>query len=245
MITQDSGRKIVQYVVSITFFSVWLGMTTLLHAQGQASFGLLVGFPQGTFHQNVTNPGGGIAGHIGYRLPGSPAVLALDMGYLIYGHESRVEPFSTTIPDVTVDVSTDNSILLTHFLLRLQPPKGSVRPYIDGLVGFNYLFTRTSIHTRSGLDFVASSVNFDDFAFSYGGGGGLMLRVYDGTEKRKAGGKGLYAVLVDFRVRYLTGSEADYLKKGSIRRQSGQVTFDVLRSETDMITAYLGATIDF
>jgi len=224
-----------------------------LHAQsvkGQPCFGgaghFLLGFPQGEFKDNVDRIGYGVSGEFLYSFGPTPVKIGASLGFLIYGRETREEPFSTTIPDVTVDVTTSNNVLLGHFLIRLQPRVGPIRPYLDGLVGFNYLFTQTKIESQEGQDQdIATSTNFDDFAFSYGGGGGIMIKVYDGTKKRKPSKGGLTAVLVDARVRYLKGSEAEYLKEGSIGREDTEVTYDVIKSNTDLLTVQIGAIFEF
>lgn len=213
----------------------------------QASLGVLLGFPVGRFGNNITNPGIGIGGHIGYRIPNSPLIVGLDLGYLIYGRESRRERFSLTIPDVTVDVITSNSILDANFLLRLQPRTGILRPYIDGLIGFHYLFTKTSIKNipSNFSDDIASSTNFDDFAFAYGGGAGVMIHVYDGRKNRTKYNKGIRTVSIDLRLRYMDGARADYLKRGAVTRNSGNVSLNVTSSETNLVTAFIGAAVEF
>jgi hypothetical protein len=213
----------------------------------QGGLGLLIGFPVGQFGDNVTNPGIGIGGHIGYRFPKSLAILGLDVGYLIYGRERRRERFSTTIPDVTVDVITDNNILLTNLFLRLQPREGVFRPYIDGLIGFHYLFTETSIRDipEPFGDEIASSINFDDVAFTYGGAAGFMIEVYDGREKRTRYSRGIRTASLDFRIRYLDGAHAEYLKRGDVVRQDGQVRYNITSSETNLVTAFIGVAIEF
>ena len=224
-----------------------------LHAQsvkGQPCFGgaghFLLGFPQGEFKDNVDRIGYGVSSEFLYSFGPTPVKIGASLGFLIYGRETREEPFSTTIPDVTVDVTTSNNVLLGHLLLRLQPRVGAIRPYLDGLVGFNYLFTQTKIESQEGQEQeIATSTNFDDFAFSYGGGGGIMIKVYDGTKKTKPSKGGLAAVLVDARVRYLKGSEAEYLKEGSIGREDTEVTYDVIKSNTDLLTVQIGAIFEF
>ncbi len=223
---------------------------SFLHAQSPkrlprfcAGGHFMLGFPQGEFKDNVDRIGGGFSGEFLVSLRPAPVKIGASVGFLIYGSETREEPFSTTIPDVTVDVTTNNNILLAHLLLRLQPVKGLFRPYADGLLGFNYLFTETKIESREQQ--VAASTNFDDFAFSYGGGGGVMIRVYDGTKKKKTGKFHLAAVLIDARVRYLKGSEAEYLKEGSVSRENTEVTYDVSESNTDLLTAQIGAILEF
>ena len=245
---------LVKYLAPIVFVTVLMETSQAQEieepappATFQGGVGFLVGFPTGEFGDNVTNPGGGISGHVGYRIPDSPTIIGLDVGFLIYGHERRTEPFSLTIPDVTVDVVTDNSIFLANFFVRFQPREGVMRPYIEGLIGFSYLFTETSIKDIPALykDDIASSINFDDVAFTYGGGGGVMIRVYDGREKRKERSRAVQSVSVDFRIRYLDGSQASYLKKGDITRQIGQISYNSTRSRTNIVTAFIGAAIEF
>ena len=92
------------------------------------------------------------------------------------------------------------------------------RPYLDGLIGMHYFFTETQVRDED--DFVeepiASTTNQSDIAFSYGAGGGVMFLVHQKREGSKS-----TEVLIDFRVRYLLGGEATYLKEGSITRQNG------------------------
>ena len=208
----------------------------------------MLGFPQGGFSQNVDNTGFGIGGYFGVLIPNSPVMFGGDLGFLIYGNESRKEPFSTTIPDVTVDVETSNNIVLGHLFLRLQAPAGPIRPYMDGLFGFNYLFTQTRIENEQGInEEVASSTNIDDIALSYGIGGGLQIRVYDGTKKmnQSPGKRDIAGVFIDLRIRYMKGGEAEYLKEGSIRRENGKVAYDVEQSKTDLLTFQIGAVLTF
>lgn len=240
-----NSRKILT-LTSCLILAVFIQTTNAQEFNGGINF--MMGFPQGGFSQNVDNAGFGIGGYFGVLLPNSPVMLGGDLGFLIYGSETRKEPFSTTIPDVTVDVETSNNIVLGHLFLRFQAPAGPIRPYVDGLLGFNYLFTQTQIQNEQGInEEIATSTNFDDITFSYGAGGGLQIRVYDGTKKMKqeSGKRELTGVFIDLRVRYMKGGEADYLKEGSIRRENGKVAYDVERSETDLLTFQIGAVLTF
>ncbi len=111
----------------------------------EASVAFSLGFPSGEFRDHVPSVGIGLDLTGGIQLPGSPVFLGAEFGFLIYGHESRREPFSTTIPDVEVRVITTNNLINGHLFLRLQPGVGSVRPYFDAFIGFKYLFTLTEI----------------------------------------------------------------------------------------------------
>ena len=193
--------------------------------------------PQGEFDEKVENNGFGFTGQALFSVPGSPVAIGGSFGGVIYGSETRREPFSTTIPDVTVDVETNNYILLGHLVLRIQPPTGSFRPYAEGVIGFNYLFTETTIESRE--EDIASDTNFDDGVFSYGGGGGIMFMVYEG------GGGRPVNVFVDLGARYLKGGKAQYLREGSIRREDGRVLYDIEESKTDLLAIHIGATVQF
>jgi hypothetical protein len=202
----------------------------------EAALNVIVGVPQGDFGDRAE---AGIGGDLygGLRLGKSPVTIGAKLGIMIYGHETRREPFSTTVPDVTVDVTTSNDILLGHFVLRLRPPgDGAFVPYVDGLFGFKYLFTQTEINSRR-FDDVASSTNFDDFALSYGGAAGLMIRVHR---------SGSRTAFLQLGADYMVGTEADYLLPGSIERDDdGNVNFDVQRSKTTILTPRIGVLFEY
>jgi hypothetical protein len=207
----------------------------------------MLGFPQGEFKNNLDAVGGAAELEALYCPMTNPFSFGLELGYLNYGSETRREPFSSTIPDVQVDVSTTNNIVLGHFLLRAQRKTGMFRPYLDGIVGINYLYTRTSVDNIDDPDFkeVTSSTNLDDVVFCYGGGGGLMIKVYSGPEALNEDKNPLSAVLIDFRVRYLAGGLGEYLKEGSVRREGERVIYDINKSRTDLLTFQLGVVLEF
>jgi hypothetical protein len=210
--------------------------TAQINAEGSLKF--TVGLPRAEFADQLdaTGFGGNVSAAVGF--PGSPLLIGLDAGYMLYGHERRNEAFSTTIPDVTVDVVTDNSLASGHIFLRLKPDLPGIQPYADALFGFKYFFTETRIESENfDQNEITRSTNFDDTAMSYGFGGGVKIKVYSPP------GKG--GVFLDLGAKYLMGSEAEYLKEGSIRRENGQVTFDVNNSRTDMLLIQFGVGMSF
>jgi len=236
-------------ILSATVVAAILLPTRSAHAQirPEASVGLLLGFPQGEFRDHVPNLGIGLSGTVGIRFPNSPVVIGGDLGFLIYGHEQRREIISPTIPDVEVRVVTSNNILQGNLFLRLQPGTGVVRPYFDGLIGFKYLFTETEIrNVYWGDDAIAESINLGDVAFGYGIGFGITIRAVDRTQAKLETGEGPVGILIDLRLRYLMGTEADYLKKGSIERdRSGTVIYDIHTSRTDFLLPFVGISFVF
>jgi len=235
---------------SAKIFSVMILITllapSLIWAQSpfQAGINFSPGFPQDEFNENVDNIGLGLSGHLCYNIPRSLIFAGASFGFLIYGRETRKEPLSTTIPDVVVNVETTNNILLGHLLLRVQPPMqyGIIKPYVEGLFGFNYLWTETKVKDWDWDEDVISSKNYDDAAMSYGGGAGLMIQVYQGRKKES---EDLYAININLGFRYLFGGEAEYLKKGDIRREDGNVTYSRSKSTTDLLNVNIGIVFNF
>jgi hypothetical protein len=220
----------------IYLFTVLLFLPALIFAQGDADINLFVGSPQGDFQDNLDRTAIGINGSIAFAAPSSPIQLGIEMGIMTYGSDSRRESFNPNIPEVQVRVETSYDILTGHFFLRYEVPAPIVRPYIDGLIGFNYLFTETKIQDSQDYDEIASDTNFDDWAFSYGFGPGIKFKVYDSPVNR---------VYINLKTRYLFGSEASYLQPGSIEVNNGRLTFNESTSKTDMLTIHLGATFKF
>ena len=213
----------------------------------EASVAFSLGFPSGEFRDHVPSVGIGFDLTGGFQLPGSPVFLGAELGFLVYGRESRREPFSTTIPDVEVRVITTNNILNGHLFLRLQPGVGSVRPYFDALIGFKYLFTLTEIRNVLHTDDepIAHSTNLGDIAFSRGVGFGLAIHLWEDRWDSDSGKERPVALQLDIGLRYLLGSEADYLKKGSIERVDWNIRFDIERSMTDVIHPMIGIRATF
>ena len=227
---------------SILIFLFLLAILPLNSFAQTAGLNFTLGFPSGEFKNNVKRTGFGVSGEFLILTPSiqNPFSIGLNLGFINYGSESRREPFSQTIPDVVVDVDRSNNIVNFHVLFELALPEGIIRPYAEGLFGGSYIFTETSIKSR-GDEEVASSTNFDDFAWSYGAGGGFLIQVFssDNPEEKVS------SVFIDLKARYIYGSEAEYLREGSVLINNGKVTYVTSKSKTDLITVNIGAVVYF
>ncbi len=207
-----------------------------------------VGVPQGEFSDEIDRLGWGIGLMGGYKIPETPLMVGLDFGFMNFGIETRNEPLSTTIPDITVEVENSYNLVNGNLLFRLSGPPSTFRPYIDGLFGFNYFFTQTVLRETGAFsdEDVLRDTNFEDTSLSYGFGTGVNLRVYKGEEQSDPSGDiALGAVYLNAGVRYMFGREAEYLQEGSITRDNGNITFDVSRSETDLLYFKFGVNFTF
>ncbi|UCH92500.1 MAG: outer membrane beta-barrel protein [Candidatus Aminicenantes bacterium] len=229
-------------VFSIMVFILIFCYQAAYAAQFQGSLTFNMGFPQGEFNENLEKNGFGLGFNFGVKMGKSPFVLGAEMGILNYGQDTRYESFYN-IPDLVVKVVNSYNILQGHVFLRFQPTaRGSFHPYIDALLGLNYLWAQTSIEDNDDEGDI-SSVNYDDTASSYGIGGGLMVRL--GGAKERHSQKKIMEFLLDFRVRYLWGGNAEYLQEGSIVVDGQEVTYYVSESKTDLLTFQIGFALNF
>ncbi len=239
-----STIKAIMTLTAFVFIAIGCSSTIAAETNFLGGIHFNSGFPLGEMKDQIDRNAYGIGGQIFFAPSKSPLAIGIELGYMNYGNESRREPFSTTIPDVTVNVETSNNIVQAFLVLRGQMPQGPIQLYGDAIVGLNYLFTETKI-TDSDLpgEEVASSTNSDDAAFAYGFGGGIMVPVF--TRKLQNEDGAPIQVLLDAGVRYVMGNEAEYLKKGSIRRIDGAVIYDPVRSKTDMMRLHVGVMVRF
>jgi hypothetical protein len=239
--------QVIKHLLRCAFGSavLFFCFTGFAFAQHQAEINLMGAFPQGEFRDQI-DAGIGISGGYTYGFfRNSPLSLRIGAngGFIIYGNESRTEPFSITIPDVKVRVETSNNIVQFGLAAKLATNQGAFRPYFEGRVGVSYFYTETKIKDEDSHDDqdIASSTNFDDTTGYTALGGGVLIPVYNHSEPSGR----LITVSIDLRFLYWFGGDASYLKEGSISRDNGTVTYDVVHSKTDMTTAHLGVAVNF
>jgi hypothetical protein len=224
-------------------FLICLISASLAHAQDrfQVSCNFALGFPQAEFKQNAERLGVGGSGLFTYRIAKSPISVGTSFSIMVYGTESRSESFSDTIQDVWVNVRTRNYLLTGYFLLRIQPREGALRPYVDGMIGFNHLWTETGVYDPEWIEYnkIASNVQISDWALSGGFGGGIMFQLFGWQQKS------LSRLYLDVGIRYLKGGEALYMTRNSRHYDGNDIYYTYDRSATDMITSYIGFVFSF
>jgi hypothetical protein len=199
-----------------------------------------------------------------------PLGIGVNVGYLNVGTRSieRALTADITAGGVLLDqlyiplrFEITNNIVQAHVNGRFIAPTNTVKPYVDGLAGLNYLWTSTSVYDDSPERYFAtdedglitSKTQLDDLTWSVGAGGGLMVQV----------GKKLH---ITAGTHYLFGGRAQYYDRSQIEDwdiqlnvtgvtqggagqgsfEPGDLTYGAVpkKSRTDMLTVRLGVTYD-
>jgi opacity protein-like surface antigen len=192
--------------------------------------------PQGEFRQNVKQGFGGDL-HAIYRLDQAGIVgLRMDGAFLVYGDEHETVPLSSTIGGrVDVDLNTTNNIAFVGIGPQVGVPTGRLRPYANGYVGMSYLFTESSVKGTSSGETFASTTNYHDATFSWGGGAGLYVPLSRSS---------VSPVSLDLGLRYQNNGRARYLRRGDITdNPDNTITVHPRHSDTDLLTFQVGVSV--
>ncbi len=203
--------------------------------------GFAMGTPQGSFQQSLDRNSYGIDGSITYQIPYTPIHFGIGGVYQNFGWSERSEYFSPDIQEVRVKVRTTNNMFTPHLIMRFEPDYGLIKPFVEGLVGFNYLYTESSVVDDWDEHELASTVNFDYYTPSYGIGGGLKFKLYEGYDDD--GDYVGFSLVV--KAKHMLGGEADYLKEGDLIRSRRGIDYNISRSRTDLTTFNLGFVFNF
>lgn len=222
-------------VILITFFV----FTSLSLAQ-TAGASFMIASTQGDFRNNVDQLGFGlqVEGTLWAPTIERPFSIGLNAGYLIYGHVSEKRAWPG-FPGIYLNLSRTNSIANLHVLFKIAPFMGTIRPYVEGIFGGNYLFTTSEVKSENSVQQIASTTNYDDITWSYGAGAGLLFKLSENTGD-------VTTLFLDLKVRYMYGTEAEYLTEKSVFVNNlGDTIFNPQKSKTDLVTFHVGVIAYF
>jgi hypothetical protein len=262
------------FFLLITIFSV----STALKAQTHFNLAFQVGVPIGEFRENTEAVGAGFkAGLFVPFADNIPVYFGLDFGYMVYGANTQFvnENLQVTASNgavlgsipINLRVQTNNNLINGHAVLRLKAPLANVQPYVDGLIGLNYLYTRTKIldETRNGVfsqrdpqtgqvtsNVINAQTQEQSVVLSYGGAFGLQIKL---SENFRLDARGVY--LIGGKARYYDRSQTSLWSVGFSGSNFNPtnpnpddldlITPDAVskQSTTDMFIGTLGITLSF
>lgn len=191
-------------VVSVVAFFAVLPLTVHgIKSQFTLDFSMVA--PQGDFKDNLDKTGFGLGVDYGIRFKNSPLIVGVGCHFTIYG--------SLDWSKYGFYAGEDRyNFLQLYLFTRIQPQQGRIRPYVEALAGFNYLYSLSTYESDYYYDTYDTVTKFEDTAWMYGIGGGFMYRLghadkYQHGKKRVGSGP---EFLLDFRVRYLLGGNVEY-----------------------------------
>jgi hypothetical protein len=235
---------------------VWTLLPGALSAQpegaNQVTAALTVSSPRGEFDDNTDTGWGFTGAFVRSITPNRVVGIGLTGSFLGYGSASRRVPLSTTIPDILVDVETNNNTAFVAGLLEVRVP-GSIQPYVQAMAGGGFFYTTTSLQDTRTDEVILSDTNQSDATWVWGGGGGIRFRVWEGQPGDEEGAPRADAdrsrsrLYVDVGARYLKGNEVEYLKEGSLVTDDGEFDIDprLARSEIEVVQYQVGVTVTF
>ncbi|AFM04879.1 hypothetical protein Fleli_2514 [Bernardetia litoralis DSM 6794] len=216
-----------------TFLLLFLFSAQQISAQVQINMRLQTGLPLEDFAQKNESMAFGIGGMFLVPLKDKSIVsLGLDLGYMVYGIKSD-DYIDNNGYNYTL--KTNNNIFESFAMVRFKPrwEKSFIYPYVDGLIGGRYIYTRTT-EEEDGVD-IDSFIEQDGFSFAYGGAGGVLVSLSENIK-------------LDIRAVYTQGSRTKYLTKNSIYPDPtfpDEFIYDVKNTRTDMLSLQAGITFVF
>ena len=260
-------------MVMMTSWSSWGGAVEAQLGL-EAGFSAAGGFPQGAFADAVSRTGLGLTGHARLRPGGGILLVGIDGGFLIYDVQNSVETIAVPGGDVSAAMTVTNYLIPIHLSVRLEPAGGVLRPFIEGLAGWKYFYTRAELSTVWTDIFrpVAVSTSLGDFAPDLGVGGGIHIRLREGRGTRRREpppeepeepeeepdpdspwgqaperlqGARPGEMLLGLSLHYLGGSRGTYLTDAQISFDGVDVGFDPVTSRTPLLLVRIGLTYTF
>jgi hypothetical protein len=166
----------------------------------------------------------------------SPVFLGLDLNYLTFGRD-KTEGTAITPP-----YKTSFNFYSVCAMMRLYPypEKIGLTPFVDGMLGLKLVNARTKVDKD-----IFNTINNDedevindttDKGLGYALGIGFASRRYreddDGNMRKKES--------LTIRITYHWGATATYIKRGSVRIDNGNVTYETGEVKPDMIVMQVG-----
>ncbi len=205
--------------------------------KGAVGASFTYGRPVGDFLRYV-HEGYGVDGFLRWNLePQGVLSLKLDGGFLVYGSETLRVPLSSTVgARILVDLTTSNNIAWMGFGPQITLPLGPFRPYGSAAIGFSYFFTESSVEGSDDTFDFANTTNFEDFAFRYGFGWGVVIPFQTtGTEWG-----------IDLGAMYHRNGQVKYLREGGITDlPGGGIILNPIQSDANLLTYRLGFSVSF
>jgi hypothetical protein len=225
------------------------------------------GFPLNEFKAQTPGTAFGLNVNMFFpHAPGSPVFWGVDLSFQGMGARQITKTATADLNGASVPVdfkiANRNRLFNGHLVLRAKVPTQGVQPYVEGLVGLKYFYTRTFIKEINPSN---GAVSEQELTRNSSIGGESLQRSLALSHGLGIGAQMMFGEYfgANIGLRYLWGSSARYYTKEDIREFDVTITntngvgsdeygavvngggIGPRRSKTDMLVLNVGLTINF
>ena len=220
-------------IIILSIFSLLI-LVSQSGAQPSASFYFTTAFPVNDYKNFDDEIGYGGNLELFFISPSKqkPVGMGFSLSYLGQGLYFYDDPCDC---ETYVGDNRANNFVNLSMILQVAPTGGTVRPYVETFFGGSYVYSNTNIITP---DYLSVHLFVDDWAWTYGVGGGLKFLI--GSNDNETG-----SLYLDLKGRYLMSSNVDLLNRNSLRYANGQFYDAVEETQLNFVAVQLGFVLYF
>ena len=218
-------------IIILTLLSILI-LNNISSAQPSANFYFITAIPVNDYRHFDSEEGYGASFEIFFLSPSKEKPLGMGISFSYFGQGLY---FYDDPCDCETYLTNNraNNFINTHLVFQIAPTGGTVRPYIETLFGGSYIFSDSDILT---LDYVPVNLYIDDWAWSYGVGGGIKFLI---------GGDEDGSIYLDLNGRYLMSSDVSMLDRESIRFANDTFYYTLNETQLNFVAIQIGLTMYF
>ena len=201
--------------------------------QPSASFYFSTAIPINEFRDFDNDPGYGANLEILFFSPTKRKPFAMGISFSYFGQGLYFYDDPCT-DETYLSGNRANNYSSINLLFQLEPPTGKVKPYIETFFGGSYIFSNSEIYT---LDYVPVNLYVDDWAWTYGVGGGIKFSI--------GGNDGNGSLYLDLKGRYLMSSDVELLDRESIRYANDSFYYSLNETQLNFLAVQIGVAYYF
>jgi len=222
-----------------SYFTILIGLlllssATYLIAQPSTSFYFTTAIPVNEYQDfdNEVGYGGNLEFFFISPSKEKPIGMGVSLSYIGQGLYFYDDPCDC---ETNVGNNRANNFINLNMILQVAPTGGTVRPYLETIFGGSYIYSNTEIIT---LDYNSVHLYVDDWAWTYGVGGGFKFLL--GADENGNG-----SMYLDLKGRYLMSSDVYLLDRNSIRYANNIFYDSVKETQINFVAIQIGFVLYF